>query len=521
MRHYFRKGVKYAHTIPLAFIVACGGGGGGETDPVSATPATQGSTAGTNNGGGTLPVSGTAGCNVPAAWTPPTTKQVVGQGTAASCTEAALRQAAQSGGHITFACGSNPVTIPVTSEIRIPNTTVMDGAGLITLDGGGKNRILVSANNRSLSVRNMRFINGTASKTMEGAGIGGAVSGEYLNRIEVINSKFENNTAGRGGGAVGVGTASTLVIVGSSFTGNSSWYGGAVYSLLSPLSIVNSVFTGNFTTTDGSLGDGGAIGTDGASTSPDDATGGDVYICGTQIVDNRGYGNGGGAYLWVYPPDRIIIDQTTVSGNRAAPNGRNNNGLGGGMRVSNGEILIRRSSFLSNISDGNGGGLYLDCAPSCTLNNDTLHGNVAKSYGGAVFGDGHSSNNVTYSANQAGGHGGAIFGAGFSVSNSVFLDNSAGNPWGQAMSCSSTGTGSHVVQWLTSSQSGGSDKCVSSITVANPLLAAPADNGGPTLTMLPAGNSPLLNAGSDCVTEDQRSKSRNTSLCDLGAVELP
>jgi predicted outer membrane repeat protein len=282
---------------------------------------------------------------------------------------------------------------------------------------------------------------------------------------------------------------------------------------------VNSVFSGNFTTTDGSLGDGGAIGTDGASTSPDDSVGGDVYICGTQITGNQGYGNGGGAYLWVYPPDRIIIDRTTVSANRASPNGRNNNGLGGAMRVSNGEIIIRRSSFLSNTSDGNGGGLYLDCAPSCTLNNDTFHGNIAKSYGGAIFGDGHSSNNVTFAANQAGGHGGAIFGSGFSVSNSVFLDNAAGNPWGQAMSCSTTGTGANVVQWLSAKNNGGSDTCVPAPTAA-PALSAPADNGGPTWTMLPARDSPLLNAGSGCTTEDQRGNSRDTARCDLGSVEI-
>ncbi|MDP5239047.1 choice-of-anchor Q domain-containing protein [Uliginosibacterium sp. 31-16] len=507
--------------LMLASLCSCGGGGGGGSSGASGSSSSSSSGAGsTTSSSGGSSVTPSATCDIPTAWALPTTRVVVGQGTAASCTETALRTAAQSGGHITFACGQSPVTIPVSSEIRFPNATVIDGAGLITLDGGGKNRILVSANNRSLSVRNMRFINGAGSKTMEGAGIGGAVSGEYLNRIEVINSRFENNTAGRGGGAVGVGTASTLVIVGSTFTGNSSWYGGAVYSLLSPLTIVNSVFSGNFTTTDGSLGDGGAIGTDGASTSPDDSVGGDVYICGTQITGNKGYGNGGGAYLWVYPPDRIIIDRTTVSANSASPNGRNNNGLGGAMRVSNGEIIIRRSSFLSNTSDGNGGGLYLDCAPSCTLNNDTFHGNVAKSYGGAIFGDGHSSNNVTFASNQAGGHGGAIFGTGFSVNNSVFLDNSAGNSWGQAMSCSTTGTGANVVQWLTAKSNGGSDTCVPSPKAVAPMLSAPADNGGPTWTMLPAKQSPLLNAGSGCTTEDQRGELRNTARCDLGSVEL-
>lgn len=529
----------------LVTLCACGGGGGSSGDSASATAAASNSSRNSSSAASTSSSSQTststsmssssvssfsassvsatsaAVCDVPTPFSIPSTSRVVGTGTAASCTETALRSAATAGGYITFSCGSSPVTIAVSSEISLPNATVIDGAGLITLDGGSKNRILVSANNRSLSVRNMSFINGAAAQVMKGAGIGGAVSGEYLNKIEVINSYFENNSAGRGGGAVGVGTASSLVIVGSTFKGNNAWYGGAVYSLLSPLTIVNSVFTGNSTNTSGDLGDGGAIGTDGASTDPNDSIGGDVSICGTQITGNKAYGNGGGAYLWVYPPDRIIIDRTTVSDNYAAPNGRNSNGAGGAMRVSNGEIIIKRSSFLSNTSDGNGGALYLDCAPSCALTNSTFYKNSAKSYGGAIFGDGHQSNNVTYAGNYAGGHGGAIFGTGFTANNTVFLDNAAGNQWSQAMSCSSTGTGSRVVQWISASSSGGSDKCVPTITAVNPLLSAPADNGGPTWTMLPASTSPLLGAGTSCESEDQRGKTRNTASCDIGAVEIP
>lgn len=475
----------------------------------------------TGDASGASSLSSTPTCDVPTPFPIPNTASVVGNGTAASCTETALKAAISSGGHITFSCGASPVTIAVTSEITVPKNTVIDGSGLIALDGGGKNRILVAAMNRSLSVRNMRFVNGVASQDMTGAGIGGAVSGPYLNKIEVINSIFEGNSAGRGGGAVGVGTASSLVISGSTFKGNKAWYGGAVYSLLSALTVVNSTFTENSTTTSGGLGDGGAIGTDGASADPNDSIGGDIKICGSLITNNKAYGNGGGAYLWAYPPDRIFIEQTTVSNNTVSPNGRNNNGLGGGMRVSNGEIYIKRSSFLSNTSESNGGGLYLECAPTCMLTNSTFYKNKAGAYGGAIFGDKHQSNNVTFASNTAGGHGGAIFGSDFILNNAVFQDNSAGNKWGQAMSCNSTGTGANVMQWVSASSSGGSDKCIANITVANPLLANPANNGGPTSTMLPAANSPALEVGTSCESIDQRGNTRKTSKCDLGAVERP
>src|SRR5688572_4019975 len=45
--------------------------------------------------------------------------RVVGTGTADSCTEAELRSALAAGGVITFNCGASPVTIPITSELRI------------------------------------------------------------------------------------------------------------------------------------------------------------------------------------------------------------------------------------------------------------------------------------------------------------------------------------------------------------------------------------------------------------------
>ncbi len=468
-------------------------------------------------------------CESPELWPLPTSPRVVGDGTAASCTADALREAVTAGGHVTFDCGDDPVTIEVASAIEVGQETVVDGAGKITLDGGGVSRIFVTSS--SLSVRNLRFVNGRAEASMEAEGIGGAVAGNWRSRVEVYACTFEDNVAARGGGAVAVWTGSELTIIASQFTRNRSWYGGAVYSLLSPLTIINSVFADNEAVdeSDGTEGEGGAIGTDGASESPDDAEGGTIAICGSQIVDNHGRASGGGVYIWAYPPDRIVIDRTHVEGNTAAP-GSGGGSLGGGMRVSNGEISITNSSFIANHSESHGGGLYLDCAPSCTIANTTFFENEATpaagedgGYGGAIFGDGFSLNNVTLARNYAGGHGGALFGGeNWTINNSLFVDNEAGNPWGQAYSCSATGTGSHVLQWLSAAGDGGSDRCVPDIIEADPLLAAsPADNGGPTPTVLPGVGSAALDAGADCESTDQRGEARDPTRCDLGAVELP
>ncbi len=58
--------------------------------------------------------------------------------------------------------------------------------------------------------------------------------------------------------------------------------------------------------------------------------------------------------------------------------------------------------------------------------------------------------------------------------------------------------------------------------VTDPLIAGlPGDNGGPTPTLLPSSKSPILQAGTDCETVDQRGETRDTAACDLCAVELP
>jgi hypothetical protein len=220
---------------------------------------------------------------------------VVGDGTPASCTEQALRQAVSAGGLVRFECGEEPVTISIASAIRIGADTVVDGEAKVTLDGGGTSQIFIVPTR--LSVRNLRFVNGKAPESTDADGIGGAVAGGWRSSVEVIGCTFEDNTAGRGGGAVAVWTGSSLTIVRSQFRRNHSWYGGAVYSLWSPLTIVNSEFIDNSTFANNG---GGALGTDGALDpayrNPQngvDTVGGTIEICGSLFQENQAYGAGG------------------------------------------------------------------------------------------------------------------------------------------------------------------------------------------------------------------------------------
>ena len=72
-------------------------------------------------------------------------RAVVGTGTHASCTFAALSAAVSAGGEITFDCGAAPVTIAVTATLHLPTTknTVLDGGRKVTLDGGGKVLLMI------------------------------------------------------------------------------------------------------------------------------------------------------------------------------------------------------------------------------------------------------------------------------------------------------------------------------------------------------------------------------------------
>src|SRR5689334_15316376 len=59
---------------------------------------------------------------------------IVGDGTAASCTETALGDAlviagTVGGGTIKFNCGGSPVTIELTATLVIPDNTTVDGGG--------------------------------------------------------------------------------------------------------------------------------------------------------------------------------------------------------------------------------------------------------------------------------------------------------------------------------------------------------------------------------------------------------
>lgn len=518
--------------ISSAFAVvlsACGGGGG--------------SSSGGGNSGGDSNASAT--CVVPSLWSTASLNQTtVGNGTAQSCTRDALAIAVANGGHITFNCGGSTTTIAVGTQIQVPSgkRTVIDGGGTVTLDGGGSSRIFQVAQAGALSVRNLTLKNGYSVPAVAGdlpdTYSGGAIAGGYQSNLEIVDSTFQDNRS-NSGGALFIGSDATLTIIRSTFSGNSSWYGGAIMSMLSGLTVVNSTFTANSVarTPNNSFGQGGAITTDGARLKSyidgGIGSGGTLSVCGTAFRNNSSQDGGGGVWLWSYAPDNIIVKNSTFENNTTQGHG----GAGrvsvgftdhshqGSTRTTPGTINIVGSSFLGNSAQANGGALYVDCYGDCNVVNSTFYGNSASGVGGAIQHVGWgadvggyqatnvSFNNVTFADNANANS--VLFGSRFSLNNTVLVSHTS-----RGICNDSTNSGSNVLQY---SSLGTTTNCLLSGTIltSGPLLSAPADNGGPTHTMLPAANSPLLGAGTNCPPVDQRGSPRNTATCDIGAVELP
>jgi hypothetical protein len=258
----------------------------------------------------------------------PTT--VIGTGTPQSCTYAQLASAVSNAGIITFNCGSDPVTIPVTATLALKTDrdTVIDGGNRVTLDGGGSVQIFNwnyenwQSNTKALILQHLVLANAKVTPTAaipshpapcsQGYfdGMGGAI---YMRDgiLRAFDVSFINNTAGllgpdNGGGAIYIEGSFGAYISSCTFQGNRGSNAGGIGGLYADLYIYNSLFDANQAVgyganiddsalcsyqieppwdTDpsdlqyevGSGGNGGAIYKDGA---------GNITVCGTQIRNN-------------------------------------------------------------------------------------------------------------------------------------------------------------------------------------------------------------------------------------------
>jgi hypothetical protein len=245
---------------------------------------------------------------------------VIGHGTPASCSSAAVVAAVAMGGIITFSCGPRPVAITMTATAKIVHghRIVIDGGGKVTLSGGGKIRILSMSTcpgcweqtGPQLIVQNMRFTDGYsgARQARTSSDYGGGSIFVQGGQLTVVNSAFTGNRCYQygpdlGGGAIrayGMDMSTPVYLTNDTFRGNRCSNGGAVSGLYANFVVINSLLTGNqaigwgqnpaLPGTPGG-GSGGAIYTDGDTYS--------LIIDGTVIRYNSAREGGGGIFCVV------------------------------------------------------------------------------------------------------------------------------------------------------------------------------------------------------------------------------
>ncbi len=227
---------------------------------------------------------------------------VIGHGTPAGCTSAAVVKAVAEGGIITFNCGPRPVTIMMKATAKVVNTShrvVLDGGGKVTLSGGGKLRILYmntcdpkqkyttsdcwEQHWPQLVVQNLTLRNAYSSvRETPTSNYGGGAIFDEGGQLKVVNSAFLANRCYQygpdlGGAAIralGMYMKTPVYITHDTFTGNSCANGAALSGLYANFDVINTLMTGNKAIGFGANppgsgtrggGSGGAIYTDGNS----------------------------------------------------------------------------------------------------------------------------------------------------------------------------------------------------------------------------------------------------------------
>jgi hypothetical protein len=254
-----------------------------------------------------------------------------------------------------------------------------------------------------------------------------------------------------------------------------------------------------------------------------------LIVRNSTITDNHATGGGSGGGIDGQTGGTILVEDSTISDNTAGDSG-------GGVRTFGAGVTITRSTVSGNSTEGDtGGGGGIDASQSSgplVIVNSTITGNAAPGeFGGGVISDEVTLVYSTVTANTASG------GANLAVNNGDGLlmpfASVIAEPLGGGTNCVFAIAGPST----TSSGYNFSDDASCALLdptdredAGDPELGALADNGGPTLTRLPASTSPLVDAipdascqddGAADVSTDQRGVARpQIGGCDVGAVEI-
>lgn len=252
-------------------------------------------------------------------------------------------------------------------------------------------------------------------------------------------------------------------------------------------------------------------------------TGGNLTLRNLAMTGGNGVGAAGSGFGGaIYNAATVAVERCTLSGNSSANYGGaiynalfatlgvtnstftgNAASLYGGAISNSGHLTVNSSTLSGNTSGYEGGGVYSDFYGTLTLSNSTFTGNSANYYGGAIFnGSPLNMASATLAGNNANRIGGGIYNDYFgtlTLNSSIIAANTAP----ENTNIFGIWAGTH------------------NFTNGDPKLAPPGNWGGPTQTMPPLPDSPVIDAGgSTSLVTDQRGLARVLGGGpDIGAFE--
>jgi predicted outer membrane repeat protein len=511
--------------VLVLLAAGCAGAGGGG-DGGDETGDGSGDGDGDGDGDGEAPSTDCEGRLEPV---PPTGEVVtVGDGTAASCTEQALHDAAaaidsaDAGGTILFDCGGEH-TIELTQSLFLASRAILDGGGAVTLSGGGQVRVIELDHHVDFTIQRITIRDGfvaAGSENESGAGLLHPWFGT-LEAIDVtfIDNHSESQNNDVGGGAIYAGGLTHAVLSGCVFSGNRGSIGGGVLSRSTNLRVVDSLFEGNRATTsgDGQYGNGGGLYIDRMWLDAPE----DFVICGTEFRSNHAKVHGSAFFSYNLEGSGATFDRCTFADNdmQDSPDGGTGTVYHEGV-----PLLLRGSTFSGNETGAHASGIFLGGGTDAKVENCTFVDNTTPGNAGALWAGNGAVDvvNTTFSGNSA-DYGPVIFKGdegSVTLTNTIFAANTTANEF-SALACHETfGDGGGNLQWPAQKPNGNDDlPCAAGIVFADPELAPLADNGGPTATMALPADSPAVDVADACPELDQRGLPR-FGRCDAGAYEV-
>lgn len=445
--------------------------------------------------------------------------RVVGDGTKASCTAGELIKAVKSGGVITFDCGADPHTITLGAPLTVDLDTTVDGGDRIVLSGASSWQIFELKPGAGAAGPHLRLQRLTLR---DGRGEAGGAIEQHGGALTVVGCRFEDNTAESGwGGAIFAMQAASTIVVDSDFLRNTAPSGGAIGVLDGGLKLSGSRLLQNRATLSNGLfpGFGGAVAITDAQ---------EVEICGCRLADNTASVGGGAVYSW----DNSASSRTEVAWSTIV--GNTSESLGGGLWFGTATVMLRQSLIAANRAVNSGGGLFVtaDSAPfgvDLVVSNVTMTANRARlgagmHLGANVAGEISGATIAENVAEGVAGYGSGIFGGSqnLTLRGSIVADNTVVDGSSPINCAGLLADGGDNFQYPMLRADGSSDDpsalCAATVRREAPKLFALADNGGPTQTMVPHLNSPVIGASGSCLSIDQRGEPRPTP-CASGASE--